>query len=140
MPANCTLKIGTKKPNMIFYYYQITTWFFQEIKENNLYLPVITNLVFSETVTLIRYKLGILPSIEFGKKLRESHEIKTIYVSEEKEEKAWKIFLKYSDKDFSFVDCTSFATMKDNKIKKAFTFDKHFQQFGFEIFPKQNQA
>jgi len=34
-----------------------------------------------------------------------------------------------SDKDFSFTDCTSFSIMSSLKLKGAFAFDKHFEQF-----------
>jgi len=50
-------------------------------------------------------------------------------------EKAWKILEKYSDKNFSFTDCTSFALKERLKIKTAFTFDAHFTQYGFVRIP-----
>lgn len=49
--------------------------------------------------------------------------------------KAWKIFEKYSDKDFSFTDCTSFIVMKMLEINEVFSFDKHFEQYGFIRLP-----
>ena len=110
--------------------------FFDTIKTNGLYVPVITNYIFNETITLVRYKLGIAQSIEFGKSLLESKAFTTIFVTKDSEEKAWEIFSKYTDKDFSFTDCTSFAIMQEHGITNAFTFDKHFAQFGFEILPK----
>ena len=48
---------------------------------------------------------------------------------------AWEIFKKYFDKDFSFTDCTSFAVMKIRKISEVFSFDKHFEQYGFKRLP-----
>ncbi len=47
---------------------------------------------------------------------------------------AWKMFKKYEDKELSFTDCISFVLMKNLKLNKAFTFDEHFKQLGFEIF------
>jgi predicted nucleic acid-binding protein len=35
----------------------------------------------------------------------------------------------FTDKDFSFTDCTSFSIMSSLKLKSAFAFDKHFEQF-----------
>jgi predicted nucleic acid-binding protein len=42
---------------------------------------------------------------------------------------AFTIFKRYTDKDFSFTDCTSFSIMRFLKLKRAFAFDKHFEQF-----------
>jgi predicted nucleic acid-binding protein len=41
------------------------------------------------------------------------------------------LFKKYSDKEFSFVDCVSFVVMKEQKIKRTYGCDKHFEQMGF---------
>ncbi len=41
---------------------------------------------------------------------------------------AWQIFRKYSDKGWSFTDCTSHAVMKRLRISHIFSFDKHFSQ------------
>ena len=50
-------------------------------------------------------------------------------------EKAWKVFEKYSDKDFLFTDCTNFIVMEMLRINEAFSFDKHFAQYGFIRLP-----
>lgn len=43
-----------------------------------------------------------------------------------------KLFI---DKDFSFTDCTSFIVMELLRINEAFSFDKHFDQYGFIRLP-----
>jgi len=61
--------------------------------------------------------------------------LRILRVTPEIENVAWNIFKKYSDKDFSFTDCTSFALMKQEAMSTTFTFDKHFQQYGFQTVP-----
>jgi len=61
--------------------------------------------------------------------------IDIVHVAPEIESQAWEIFKKYSDKSFSFTDCTSFAIMQQLEINQAFTFDSHFIQFGFQTLP-----
>ena len=39
------------------------------------------------------------------------------------------IFKRYTSKDFSFTDCTSFSIMRALRLKSAFAFDKYFEQF-----------
>jgi predicted nucleic acid-binding protein len=52
------------------------------------------------------------------------------------EELAWKLFLRYDDKGFSMMDCTSFAGMQQLGLRRAFTFDRHRAQAGFEPLPR----
>ena len=40
-----------------------------------------------------------------------------------------------SDQDFSFTDCMSFIVMEMLKINKVFSFDRHFDQYGFIRLP-----
>ncbi len=39
----------------------------------------------------------------------------------------------YDDKDFSLTDATSFAVMERIRVPYAFTFDRHFAQYGFTV-------
>lgn len=42
---------------------------------------------------------------------------------------------KDSDQDFSYVDCASFAVMRNLALQEAFTNDQHFRIFGFITHP-----
>ena len=72
---------------------------------------------------------------ELGKKLIGEEIAQIVRVTKEDEKNAWKIFLKYYDKGFSFTDCTSFVIMERLAIKEAFSFDQHFNQFGIIKLP-----
>ncbi len=41
------------------------------------------------------------------------------------------LFRSFPDKDWSIVDCISFAVMKRLRIREALTADRHFEQAGF---------
>ena len=107
----------------------------EQVQRNTTLKLVTSNFVIDETITLFRMKLGHNAAVKFGRHLRESKVVKVFYVNERIEERAWNIFEKYSDKDFSFTDCTSFAIMEFEKIRTVFTFDKHFSQYGFFLKP-----
>jgi uncharacterized protein len=47
------------------------------------------------------------------------------------EASAKQILFRYDDKDFSFTDAISFVVMERLGIRTAFTFDRHFAQYGF---------
>ena len=99
-------------------------------------MPLITtNFIFSETVTLIRYRIGHEAARIFGQKLKESSFVRVVTVTTADEERAWEIFCKYRDQDFSFVDCASFAVMERMKLSTAFGFDRHFSAMKYAVVP-----
>ncbi len=42
---------------------------------------------------------------------------------------ACEIYSQFSDKEWSFTDCTSYVVMRRLHIVQAFAFDEHFRQF-----------
>lgn len=89
--------------------------------------------VFNETVTLIRFKGGYDYSVKFGEMFFQSKIINKIDIDDNLRIDAWEIYLKYSDKDLSFTDCTTISCMRKLGIKNIFTFDEHFKQIGFVV-------
>jgi hypothetical protein len=104
----------------------------KEIAGNKYGMPVTTNLVIVEAITLLRLKAGHSEAVAFGEKVFASRSLKTIRVGEDIERKALELFKKHSDKRLSFTDCISFAIMDELKISKAFAFDDHFKHLGYE--------
>ena len=102
---------------------------------NNKISLVTSNFIFDETVTLLRSRLGWGVASAFGKKLKDSVFVSLAAIKDADEEKAWEIFLKFKDKDFSYTDCTSFALMQRLGIDAAFSFDSHFKTMKFQVFP-----
>jgi predicted nucleic acid-binding protein len=39
----------------------------------------------------------------------------------------------------SLVDCISFEVMRRAGVQKAFAFDRHFRDYGYELCPKQGE-
>jgi len=102
------------------------------------YFYVTSDYILDETYTLLRYDVGHKRAVEFGaeiKSLQQMGKIRIVYINLDILGKAWEIFEKYSDKDFSFTDCTSFSAMEILGIREAFSFDKHFEQSGFIRLP-----
>lgn len=89
---------------------------------------ILTNFVVSEVYVLI---LSRVSSDKARFWLRENP-IRPERVTEEDEIRAKEILLRYTDKDFSYVDATSFAVMERLGINTAFTYDFHFKQFGWK--------
>jgi hypothetical protein len=90
-----------------------------------------SNFVLCETYTLIRFKVNHEAAVEFMKRFDHTG-IRALRVSEANEQTAKAIFVRYSDKDFSFVDCTSFVLIEQHRLDHAFAFDSHFRQYRFK--------
>jgi predicted nucleic acid-binding protein len=90
-----------------------------------------SDYIIDETLTLLNVRISHTTAVEFGRIILASKVIEIIPVTVSRWEEAWKLFIKYSDKDFSFTDCTSFIIMHELNLKEALTFDRHFQQMGF---------
>lgn len=91
--------------------------------------PITSNFVLAESHALILQHIGYTEARDFLKRLRLSIPIER--VTEQDEKRALEIIEGYSDKQFTYVDATSFAIMERFRIRNAFAFDKHFTQFGF---------
>jgi uncharacterized protein len=92
---------------------------------------LITNYIEAEAHTLLRSKLGRSVAREWL--LRGGLPI--LRTSPDEEEHAREIIAQHDDKDYSFSDALSFAFMLARGVRTAFTFDRHFRQFGrFEVF------
>ncbi len=94
---------------------------------------VTTNFVFSEVYSY--FCRNHADAVAVGTYVRESRVLRYIHVDSADEEAAWELARKYRDQDFSFVDCLSFVIMSRIGCKKAFAFDSHFQQMGFQMLP-----
>jgi len=91
-------------------------------------LFVTSDYVFVESWILIWHKLGRQAARTFWETMR-SGIIPLKYVTPVDLERAWEIFNKYYDQNFSLIDCTSFALMERLRIWNAFVFDVHFSVF-----------
>ena len=114
-------------------YHSKATPYYSQVYQPGLFIT--SNLVFSESWTLIHHKLGKHAARKFWEKVR-SGIIKLHFSNPLNLERAWEIFNKYNDQDFSLADCTSFALLERLNISQVFTFDPHFSIFR----TKTNQA
>ena len=102
--------------------------FYRDARERGVRF-VTTNFVVCETLNYLRARISHHIAVLFLENLKKSGFIEIVTVTSSVEEEAFAIFKRYADKDFSFTDCTSFSMMRSFKLKNAFAFDKHFQQF-----------
>jgi predicted nucleic acid-binding protein len=92
-----------------------------------------SNYVFAETYTTLLVRMGRSEAITWGRRFRAGDAIELIRVDESIEEEAWSILESHPDKQWSYVDATSFALMERESIDTALAFDRHFAQRGLTL-------
>jgi predicted nucleic acid-binding protein len=94
--------------------------------------PLVTsNHVRGETWTFLRRKVGHAAAMGFLDHLGLSPRLQVVPVTSELEERAWVWLRRHDEREYSFVDATSFALMRSLKIKDALAFDGDFTAAGF---------
>jgi uncharacterized protein len=99
------------------------------------YTLITTDFVVDETLTLIRFRLGLSAADAWWRQVDGSARVRWERVESDRFERARQLFFAYRDKDLSFTDCTSIAVMRELKLRAVITTDRHFQQVGLEVRP-----
>jgi predicted nucleic acid-binding protein len=92
-----------------------------------------TDYVIDETLTLLRARGEPTRAISLGEQFFSGRLTKIYFLSEDDIHETWEAFRKFSDKDWSFTDCSSRVAMEKLGITHAFCFDHDFVQFGSVI-------
>jgi predicted nucleic acid-binding protein len=90
-----------------------------------------TNHVVGETWTLIRRRLGHAAAVGFLDRLRPLPNLEVAWTDEGLEGEAWAWLRRRDEREYSFVDATSFAVMRRRRIHQALAFDGDFAAAGF---------
>lgn len=92
---------------------------------------VTSNHVRGETWTYLRRKAGHRSAASFLDDLERSRRVEVVHAGPDVERRALGWLRKRDDREYSFVDATSFVLMRAMKIREALTFDGDFAAAGF---------
>ena len=94
---------------------------------------VTTNYVLAELVALLTSPLRFPRAsiVAFIDDLQTSPYVEIVHVDVLLHDAAWQLLKSRKDKEWSLVDCASFAVMTQRGISEALTTDHHFEQAGF---------
>lgn len=92
---------------------------------------VTSNHVRGETWTHLRRKAGHRSAVGFLDHLERSARVEVVHVDTEFEHRALAWLRKHDEREYSFVDATSFALMRSMRIRDALAFDGDFTAAGF---------
>ncbi len=95
-----------------------------------------SNFVLDELLTLLGRGAGYGFAAQRARSYYASSGLTILRPEEEDELEALDWFTKYQDQEVSFTDCVSFALMRRHRLSRVFSFDRHFQIAGFELWPR----
>jgi predicted nucleic acid-binding protein len=94
---------------------------------------ITTDYVLDELFTLLKLRESHRSAVAAGTALLDQSVTHLERIAEPDFRMAWEVFQQYSDKGWSFTDCTSRVVMQRLSVTHAFAFDRHFEEFGTVI-------
>jgi uncharacterized protein len=94
-----------------------------------------SNFVLDETFTLLARRTSYDFAAQRARNLLTSAELEILRPDRDDELQALARFEKFADQRVSFTDCVSFELMKSRRVRRVFSFDRHFALAGFEAWP-----
>lgn len=97
----------------------------------------VSNFILLECYTIISQRTSKENAINFRQYMLTDYQYELFWINRKLEEDAWKIFSSIKDKNFSYVDASILAVMKQEKISHLVSFDTGFEdlqnQFKFKL-------
>ena len=93
-----------------------------------------TNLVVGETWTFLRRRASHHAAVGFIDRvedLRSAGKLVVHAVTAEDESRAWRWLRRHDEREYCFVDATSFEVMRARRLREALAFDNDFAAAGF---------
>jgi uncharacterized protein len=95
-------------------------------------MPLVTsNQVRGETWTFLRRRSGHGAAVDFLDAVERSPRLAVVSADDAIETEALRWLRRHDEREYSFVDATSFALMRARRIREALAFDGDFAAAGF---------
>lgn len=92
---------------------------------------ITSNHVRGETWTYLRRRAGHASAVELLDALERSPRLQLVFVDDDLEREALRWLRRRDEREYSFVDATSFAVMRSLRLREALAFDGDFTAAGF---------
>ncbi|MBI1926416.1 type II toxin-antitoxin system VapC family toxin, partial [Candidatus Poribacteria bacterium] len=119
-------------------YHHIIRAYFDEALRKRYPRFITSDYILDEGVTYLRYHNGHTAAVLAFTMIRELARdgiIEWLTVDEAIIQRAGEIRVQYTDQNFSFTDCTSFALCEREQIQHAVAVDRHFQTMRLVLLP-----
>ncbi len=94
---------------------------------------VTSEFVLLETYVLTHARTGRVGLLRMRQALQASSWLHAVAVPPAWQDDAWAMLERHADKEWSYVDATSFVAMQRLGVDTALAFDAHFRQAGFTL-------
>ncbi len=91
------------------------------------------DLVLVEAFSLLTKRLHKSAALQTVGALRHSPRVEIVPLTTPLLEAAWSRCERYADKEWDWIDCTSFELMERRGLREALSLDHHFAQAGFVL-------
>jgi hypothetical protein len=91
---------------------------------------ITTDYIVDETLTLLKARGQTVRALAMGEHFFRGTLATMYYLTEADILLSWQTFRQFSDKEWSFTDCTSKVVIDKLHLQQVFAFDHHFYQFG----------
>lgn len=89
-----------------------------------------TDYVIDEILTLLKARGHHRRAHSLGDEFFKGQLVEIHFLTQAEIISSWQVFRQFSDKDWSFTDCTSKVVMDNRNVSSALVFDNDFRQFG----------
>lgn len=100
---------------------------------SNEYRLTCSNYILVELIALLQNRFGLDAVRLFENDILPV--IDVIWIDEDTHKHAIKTLILLNQRRLSLVDCTSFEILRSQNFDRVFTFDSHFSELGFSVFP-----
>jgi len=96
-----------------------------------------SNMVLVETFTLLARRTTYAFASERAHNIYHSERLTILRPEANDEVEALSVFQKYSEVAVSFTDAVSCVLMRRHRLKRVFSFDRHFEDMGFSLLKRR---
>jgi predicted nucleic acid-binding protein len=89
---------------------------------------VLSDVVFAETMTLLKARIGSQVAVRVGNELRQNPSYAWVALGPDGERETWSVFQRFADKEWSYTDCSLLVLARRLEVADVFSFDRHIAQ------------